>query len=110
MQPLKLHANPAPGSEPAEDLADVKATPAKSVGAKLAPLLLSAADLAELLRVSTATIWRLRAAGKLPRPSAALGRQLVRWDYAEVVAWQRAGMPELKAWEAMGSGRGNGRK
>lgn len=91
MQPLKLRpANPPPTAGPAE-------TPAPA----LPPLLLSAPDLAQLLRVSVATVWRLRAAGKLPRPSTALGRQLLRWDRREVEVWVTAGMPDLKTWEAL---------
>ena len=68
---------------------------------QLQPLLLSAADLAQLLRVSVPTIWRLRAAGKLPRPLDALGKQLVRWDADEIRRWVKAGMPDLKSWEAI---------
>lgn len=70
------------------------------------PLLLTVGDLAELLRVSEATIWRLRAKGRLPRPLDALGKQLVRWEAEDVRAWVRAGMPALKHWEAMKGGRG----
>lgn len=65
------------------------------------PLLLSARDLAHLLRVSTATIWRLRAAGKLPRPLDSLGKQLLRWDASEVQRWVQAGMPDLKTWQVL---------
>src|SRR5579884_1877464 len=65
------------------------------------PLLLTAADLAELLQVSEATIWRLRAKGLLPRPLDALGKQLLRWDAEDFRAWVRDGMPPLKAWEAI---------
>jgi len=63
------------------------------------PLLLSAAMLAQLLSVSTATIWRLRAAGKLPRPLNSLGKQLLRWDADEIRRWVAAGMPDMKTWE-----------
>jgi hypothetical protein len=37
---------------------------------ELIPLLLGAKDLARLLCISLATLWRLKAAGKLPRPLA----------------------------------------
>jgi predicted DNA-binding transcriptional regulator AlpA len=67
-------------------------------------LLLTARDLAKLLRISTATVWRLRAAGKLPRPLDALGSQLVRWDADEIRAWVKAKMPDLKTWELLGDG------
>jgi len=104
MQPLRLHPTaPATDNDPVEALTETKATAPKRLAAVIEPLLLSAADLAQLLRVSTATIWRLRSAGKLPRPSAALGSQLVRWDFTDVKAWQKAGMPCLRDWEAMKS-------
>jgi len=66
-----------------------------------APLLYSAKDLAGLLRVSVPTIWRLRAAGKLPRPLDALGGQLLRWRADEIAEWVRAGMPALDVWEEL---------
>lgn len=62
-------------------------------------MLLSARDLALMLRVSTATVWRLRAAGKLPRPLDALGKQLLRWNAGEIQRWIDAGMPDLRTWE-----------
>jgi predicted DNA-binding transcriptional regulator AlpA len=96
MQPLKLRFAPDPNSA----LVEPEPTPANRPTSVLQPLLLSAADLAELLRVSTATIWRLRAASKLPRPLDALGRQLVRWNADEIGRWVKAGMPDLKTWEA----------
>jgi excisionase family DNA binding protein len=71
------------------------------IGKALEPLLLSAADLAELLRVSVATVWRLRAAGKLPRPSTALGKQLVRWNREEIDRWVALGCPPLATWEGV---------
>jgi predicted DNA-binding transcriptional regulator AlpA len=70
----------------------------------LVPLLLSARDLAQLLRVSVPTIWRLRAAGKLPRPIDALGKQLLRWDADELRCWIKAGMPDLATWDKLGRG------
>lgn len=74
---------------------------APSAKAPLQPLLLSAEDLGQLLRISVATIWRKRAAGKLPRPLDALGKQLIRWDATEIRRWIEAKMPDLKTWEAM---------
>jgi predicted DNA-binding transcriptional regulator AlpA len=52
-----------------------------------------------------ATFWRLRAAGKLPRPIASLGAQLLRWRAEEIRRWVEAGAPDLKTWEGL-----NGRK
>src|SRR5262245_3960456 len=65
----------------------------------LEPLTYDTDDLAFVLRTSLATLHRLRAAGKLPRASR-LGGQL-RWPAEEIRAWVRAGMPDLKTWEAM---------
>jgi predicted DNA-binding transcriptional regulator AlpA len=77
----------------------------------LPPLLLTAADLAQLLRLSTATVWRLRAAGKLPRPTAALGKQLVRWDRRTIELWVAHGMQPVAEFEALreAEARRNGR-
>jgi predicted DNA-binding transcriptional regulator AlpA len=74
-------------------------------------LLLTARDLAKLLRISTATVWRLRAAGKLPRPLDALGSQLIRWDADTIRSWVKAKMPDLKTWELLrdGPAQRNGR-
>jgi predicted DNA-binding transcriptional regulator AlpA len=79
--------------------------------AALEPLLLTAEDLAQLLRISPATVWRLRAAGKLPRPLDALGRQLVRWRAEEIRRWVDAGLPDMRTWEALRdqAARRNGR-
>jgi predicted DNA-binding transcriptional regulator AlpA len=62
-------------------------------------LLLSARKLAEMLDISTATLWRLRSAGKLPRPLR-LGSSL-RWRAEEVRQWVETGMPDLMRWESL---------
>jgi predicted DNA-binding transcriptional regulator AlpA len=105
MQPLKLCPADSPPDDPLDPPRDGPAGDGQGIRRKPAPvlmppLLLSAADLAALLRVSTATLWRLRAAGKLPRPLDALGRQLLRWNADEIRRWVRAGMPDLKTWES----------
>lgn len=64
-------------------------------------LLLTPRDLAAELRVSLATIWRLRAAGKLPRALTTLGKQLLRWHRDEIKAWIACGMPDMATWEAI---------
>ena len=58
------------------------------------PLLLSADRLADLLGVSVRTLWRLRSAGRLPRP-VRLGAS-VRWRADEVTLWVAAGCPPLE--------------
>lgn len=62
---------------------------------KSEPALLCATGVAELLGVSERTIWRLRAAGKLP-PAIRLGGN-VRWRATDVAAWIEAGCPQPTA-------------
>ncbi len=54
-------------------------------------LLLSADRVAELLDISTRTLWRLRATGQLPAPVRIGGS--VRWRMDVVQAWITAGCP-----------------
>lgn len=56
--------------------------------------LITAAELAKLLNVSTRTLWRLRSAGQLPQPVRLGGA--VRWRIEEVKNWIAAGCPPLK--------------
>lgn len=65
--------------------------------AQSTPLLLSADRLADLLGVSVRTLWRLRSAGRVPRP-VHLGAS-VRWRADEITLWVAAGCPPLEAWE-----------
>jgi excisionase family DNA binding protein len=53
------------------------------------PLLITAAELASLLQVSTRTLWRLRSAGKLPE-AVRLGGA-VRWQLDEIKKWIAGG-------------------
>ena len=55
------------------------------------PVLLSANNVAQMLQVSTRTLWRLLAAGKLINP-VKLGRS-VRWRKDELMQWIAAGCP-----------------
>lgn len=55
-------------------------------------LLVSAEKLAQLLDISIRTLWRLRAAGKLPAPVRLGGS--VRWRVDEVQAWVGQGCPD----------------
>lgn len=57
------------------------------------PLLMTARELATLLRVSTRTLWRLRSAGALPQPVRFGGT--VRWRHDEVRAWIAAKCPTV---------------
>ena len=55
-------------------------------------LLLSADDLAGLLSVSRATLWRWVSAGRVPGPILRNG-QVVRWSRAKIDAWIVEGCP-----------------
>jgi excisionase family DNA binding protein len=61
-------------------------------------ILLTLKQLCTLLATTSATVTRLRAAGKLPQ-ALRLGGQL-RWNAAELRAWIAAGMPARAEWEA----------
>jgi predicted DNA-binding transcriptional regulator AlpA len=72
------------------------ATQAGAIGAQ--PLLLTARDLARDLAVSLSTIWRMDAAGKLPKSVRVSGS--VRWRRNEIIRWCEAGCPRRAEWEA----------
>lgn len=61
--------------------------------------MLTRADMAKRLRVSTTQVSRLVHAGRIPRPIE-LGK-LFRWDADDVEAWSKAGGPTHDEWEAM---------
>ena len=73
-------------------------------------LLLSSEELASMLSISRATLWRMLAAGKLPlplRPSPGI----VRWKADEICRWVDSGMPDLKTWQALqAASQRNGQK
>jgi predicted DNA-binding transcriptional regulator AlpA len=67
-------------------------------------LVLTAAEVAKLLGISTRHLWACHASGKLgPRP-VSLGRSK-RWRLAEVQDWLEAGAPNREQWEAMSTGK-----
>jgi len=51
----------------------------------LNPLLITAAELARMMQISTRTLWRLRSAGQLPEPVRFAGT--VRWRLAQIKKW-----------------------
>ena len=61
-------------------------------------LLLTAEELAGLLRVSRSHVWKLHAMGRLPLP-VRLGRA-VRWNRTEIEEWLSAGCPPRDKWLA----------
>ena len=54
-------------------------------------VLITAAQVAEMLNVSLRTLWRLKSAGKLPAPVRLGGA--VRWRTQEVLQWIAEGCP-----------------
>ena len=56
-------------------------------------LLVSADTLAQMLEISVRTLWRLRAAGKLPAPVRLGGS--VRWRPRDIESWITAGCPKV---------------
>jgi len=57
------------------------------------PLLLTAGEVAWLLKVSERSVWRLRSAGYLPKEVNVLGS--VRWRRTDIENWVVAGCPKL---------------
>jgi len=60
-------------------------------------LAVCARELAEMLDVSLRQVWRLNAAGKLPKPVRIGGS--VRWNREEILEWFQAGCPDRRTWE-----------
>jgi predicted DNA-binding transcriptional regulator AlpA len=57
----------------------------------LQPVLITASELARMMRISTRTLWRLQSAGKLIAPVKIGGS--TRWRLADVRRWIAAGCP-----------------
>ncbi len=58
---------------------------------------LSADEVAEMLSISRAHVWKLLSSGRLPRP-VRLGRS-VRWSRTTLEAWMEAGAPPVDRWQ-----------
>jgi predicted DNA-binding transcriptional regulator AlpA len=63
------------------------------------PFAVEAKEAARLCGVSRATWYKLRKAGKVPRP-VRLGRRTI-WRVDELREWMDSGCPALMKWEAM---------
>jgi len=61
--------------------------------------LVDARTLAKMLSVSPRTIWRLRSAGRLPKPVTFGGS--VRWRFSDILLWQEMRCPDQKTFEAI---------
>lgn len=55
------------------------------------PLLITATEFANMMRISLRSLWRMRNAGLLPQPIRLGGT--VRWRLAEVREWIDSGCP-----------------
>lgn len=62
-----------------------------------------AEELAEFLGISRATVWRMNADGRLPRPVRF--NRAVRWDRWTIEEWLAAGAPSREDWERVQQGR-----
>lgn len=58
------------------------------------PELMRVGEVAEKLRVSVRTVWRLHSSGRIPKPLR-LGNN-VRWRSNEIADWISSGCPEVK--------------
>lgn len=59
--------------------------------------LLNAREVIAMLHVSQRHLWRMRAAGKLPKPVKIGG--CVRWSVSDVEAWIEMGCPSQQEFE-----------
>ncbi len=76
-----------PSADPAANLSS-KTQPAPATDS----LLVDVKDFGLLIDVSTATVWRMRSAGKLP-PTVNLSAGCVRWRRADIERWVSLGCP-----------------
>lgn len=67
--------------------------------AGIARIALSAEEVADVLGISRAHVFKLHSSGRLPRP-VKLGRA-VRWPRRDLEEWLAAGAPPRDRWEAM---------
>lgn len=63
-------------------------------------LMVEVKEFARLIDISTATLWRMRSAGKLP-PDVKLSRGCVRWRRADVELWVSLGCPTQQQFLAL---------
>lgn len=61
------------------------------------PQLIEVTELAKMLGISPRTIWRLKDAGKVPKPISIGSR--VRWRKDEITEWIKAGCPPTVRWK-----------
>ena len=66
-------------------------------------LALSVEEVAEVLGISRAHVWRLHSSGRIPKP-VRLGRA-VRWNRKTLENWLEAGGPPRDRWEILCQGK-----
>jgi predicted DNA-binding transcriptional regulator AlpA len=64
------------------------------------PLLITAEDVARLLKLSTRSVWRMKSAGAIPSPIRV--GAAVRWRMDEIKKWIEDGCPKRQARENEG--------
>lgn len=64
------------------------------------PLLITAEDVARLLKLSTRSLWRMRSAGDIPSPIRV--GAAVRWRVDEIKKWIEDGCPNRQSRENEG--------
>ena len=64
--------------------------------------LLNAKELAGKLLLSTRMVWRLRSAGKLPRP--VYGGASIRWRLSDINRWMELDCPDERTFHATKGG------
>ncbi|MBW2605328.1 MAG: helix-turn-helix domain-containing protein [Deltaproteobacteria bacterium] len=67
------------------------------------PQLIRARELAAILHVSQRHVWRMKAAGKLPK-AVEIG-ECTRWSLNDIEAWIEMGCPSRRQFEAHESAR-----
>lgn len=63
-------------------------------------LMVDAKEVAQLINVSIATLWRMRSSGKLP-PTVTLSAGCVRWRRADIERWVALGCPSQRDFLAL---------
>jgi predicted DNA-binding transcriptional regulator AlpA len=100
-----LPLRPAPEADPAPTVEESHGhrTGGHPPAPAIEPELIDADQLASLLNVHAATLYRMQARSRLPAPLR-LSRGCVRWRIQEIRDWLSAGAPDRKTWEARRGG------
>lgn len=96
---LRTGANAQPFVEAIEPITATQSGPARKekTSSDSVSKLIDAAEVSHLLGLSARTVWRLKDAGKIPKP-VAIGR-MVRWRKDEIDQWITEGCPPVVRWK-----------